>query len=467
MDRRIYGIETEYGLTCTVDGKRRLSPDEVARYMFRSIVAWGRSSNVFLANGSRLYLDVGNHPEYATAECDTLPDLIAQDRAGERIVQSLAEQARERLLEEGIDASVYLFKNNLDSAGTSYGCHENYLVARSTNLDQLSDALLPFLVTRQLVCGAGHVLVGVDGVARFVLSQRADVMWEGASSATTRSRPMINTRDEPHADADLYRRLHVIVGDSNVCETTTMLKVGATDLVLRALEAGAGAPDLALASPMNAIRAASRDLTGEALLELDRGGRASARDIQRAYFELAAAHLEAEGPSRPLDSEVLDLWGRTLDGLEAHDMSGVSREIDWVVKHRLLTRYAERAGLDLADPRVAQMELNIHDIDPRRGVVQRLREKGAVATVVDEDQICAARTTPPATTRAHLRGAFVREAQRHRRDYTVDWSHLRLNDQAAHTVLCKDPFASEDPRVDRLLRSMAHGADGVAAAPLV
>ncbi|GMA39577.1 Pup--protein ligase [Mobilicoccus caccae] len=466
MDRRIYGIETEYGLTCTVDGKRRLSPDEIARYMFRGIVARGRSSNIFLANGSRLYLDVGNHPEYATAECDTLTDLIAQDRAGEQIVQSLADEARARLAEEGIDGAIYLFKNNLDSVGASYGCHENYLVSRATDLDSLTQALLPFFVTRQLVCGAGHLVTAPDGTARYVLSQRADVMWEGASSATTRSRPMINTRDEPHADADLYRRLHVIVGDSNVCETTTLVKVGATDLVLRALEAGATPPDLAVANPSAAIRAAGRDLDGAAPIALDRGGHVLAREIQRAYFEIAAAHLAAEGPARPLDERVLDLWGRALDGLEAADMSGVAGEIDWVIKHRLLMRYAERNGLDLADPRLAQLELNYHDIDDRRSLAARLREKGALARVVDDEQIAQARTTAPTTTRAHLRGSFVREAQRHQRDHTVDWSHLRLNDQAAHTVLCKDPFAAQDPRVDRLLASMAQG--GVAGeAPFI
>ena len=451
MDRRIYGIETEYGLTCTVEGRRRLSPDEVARYMFRGIVAWGRSSNVFLENGARLYLDVGNHPEYATAECDTLPDLLAQDRAGETLVQGLADDARERMAQDGIEASVYVFKNNLDSAGTSYGCHENYLVARSTNLDALGDALLPFLVTRQLVCGAGHVLVDARGVGTYVLSQRADVMWEGASSATTRSRPMINTRDEPHADADRFRRLHVIVGDSSMCETTTMLKVGATDLVLRALEAGRAAPDLALANPMTAIRAASRDLHGGGVLALARGGHARAREVQRAYFELAAAHLAAEGPTRPLDAEVLDLWGRTLDGLEAGDMSGVADEIDWVLKHRLLTRFAERHGLDLADPRVAQVELNIHDIDPRRGVIARMRAKGLLPGVVTTEEIARATTTAPTTTRAHLRGAFVAAARRHGRDHTVDWSHLRLDDQAGRTVLCKDPFLAEDPRVADLI----------------
>ena len=225
MQRRIMGIETEFGITCTFHGQRRLSPDEVARYLFRRVVSWGRSSNVFLRNGSRLYLDVGSHPEYATAECDDLPTLIAHDKAGERILQDLVVDAEARLAEEGIGGDIYLFKNNTDSAGNSYGCHENFLIARGGEFAKIADGLIPFLVTRQLIAGAGKVLQSPRG-ASYCLSQRADHIWEGVSSATTRSRPIINTRDEPHADAERYRRLHVIVGDSNMSETTTLLKVG-------------------------------------------------------------------------------------------------------------------------------------------------------------------------------------------------------------------------------------------------
>ena len=211
MQRRIMGIETEFGVTCTFHGHRRLSPDEVARYLFRRVVSWGRSSNVFLQNGARLYLDVGSHPEYATAECDNLQQLIEHDRAGELVLEDLLIDAERRLADEGIGGDIYLFKNNTDSAGNSYGCHENYLVVRAGEFSRISDVLLPFLVTRQLICGAGKVLQ-TPKAATFCLSQRAEHIWEGVSSATTRSRPIINTRDEPHADAEKYRRLHVIVG---------------------------------------------------------------------------------------------------------------------------------------------------------------------------------------------------------------------------------------------------------------
>ena len=217
MQRRIYWLENEYGVTCTFKGQRRLSPDEVARYLFRRVVSWGRSSNVFLVNGARLYLDVGSHPEYATPECDSLVDLVTHDRAGERIVEDLVVSAQERLADEGIRGTVYLFKNNTDSAGNSYGCHENYLTSRTDDMKFYDSVLIPFFVTRQIYAGAGKVVQTARGPA-FSMAQRADHIWEGVSSATTRSRPIINTRDEPHADAERYRRLHVIVGDSNMSE---------------------------------------------------------------------------------------------------------------------------------------------------------------------------------------------------------------------------------------------------------
>ena len=188
MDRRIFGLENEYGVTCVFRGQRRLSPDEVARYLFRRVVSWGRSSNVFLKNGARLYLDVGSHPEYATPECDNVPDLVTHDKAGERILEGLLVEAERRLREEGIAGDIHLFKNNTDSAGNSYGCHENYLVGRHGEFSRLADVLVPFLVTRQIICGAGKVLQTPRG-AVYCVSQRAEHIWESVSSATTRSRP--------------------------------------------------------------------------------------------------------------------------------------------------------------------------------------------------------------------------------------------------------------------------------------
>src|SRR6186713_3749253 len=299
MERRIFGIENEYGVTCTVRGQRRLSPDEVARYLFRRVVHWGRSSNVFLENGARLYLDVGSHPEYATPECDSIKELVAHDKAGERILEHLLSAAEMRLHEEGISGEVYLFKNNTDSAGNSYGCHENYLTNRDDDMGHYAEVLIPFFVSRQIYTGAGKVLQTARG-ATYSIAQRAEHIWEGVSSATTQSRPIINTRDEPHADAERYRRLHVIVGDSNMSETTTLLKLGTTDLVLRMIEEGVVMRDLTMENPIRAIREISHDVTGRRKVRLANGREASALDIQQEYLTRARDFVDRREIETPV-----------------------------------------------------------------------------------------------------------------------------------------------------------------------
>ncbi|MEV6160925.1 Pup--protein ligase [Streptomyces sp. NPDC052052] len=453
MDRRIFGLENEYGVTCTFRGQRRLSPDEVARYLFRRVVSWGRSSNVFLRNGARLYLDVGSHPEYATPECDNLTELVTHDKAGERILEGLLVDAERRLHEEGIAGDVYLFKNNTDSAGNSYGCHENYLVARHGEFSRLADILIPFLVTRQLICGAGKVLQTPRG-AVYCVSQRAEHIWEGVSSATTRSRPIINTRDEPHADAERYRRLHVIVGDSNMSETTMLLKVGATDLVLRMIEAGTVMRDLTLENPIRAIREVSHDITGQRKVRLASGREASAIEVQREYYEKAVDFVDRRGIRTGTVARVLDLWGRTLDAVETEDLDRIETEIDWVMKYKLIERYRAKHNMTMSHPRVAQIDLAYHDIHRRRGLYYLLERKGQAARVCNDLRIFEGKSVPPQTTRARLRGDFIRRAQEQRRDFTVDWVHLKLNDQAQRTVLCKDPFRSVDDRVEKLIAGM-------------
>jgi proteasome accessory factor A len=452
MERRIYGLENEYGVTCTFRGQRRLSPDEVARYLFRRVVSWGRSSNVFLRNGARLYLDVGSHPEYATPECDTPIDLVTHDKAGERILEGLLMDAERRLREEGIAGDIYLFKNNTDSAGNSYGCHENYLVGRHGEFSRLADVLIPFLVTRQVICGAGKVLQTPRG-AVYCVSQRAEHIWEGVSSATTRSRPIINTRDEPHADAERFRRLHVIVGDSNMNECTTLLKIGSADLVLRMIEAGVVLRDLSLENPIRAIREISHDMTGRRKVKLANGREASSLEVQREYYSKASDFVSRRG-SDPVAERVLDLWDRTLTAVETGDLDLVAREIDWVTKFQMIERYREKHGLQLSSPRVAQLDLAYHDVNRDRGLYYLLERKGAVKRVTSDLAIFEAKSVPPQTTRARLRGEFIRRAQEKRRDFTVDWVHLKLNDQAQRTVLCKDPFRAVDERVDKLISSM-------------
>jgi proteasome accessory factor A len=453
MDRRIFGLENEYGVTCTFRGQRRLSPDEVARYLFRRVVSWGRSSNVFLRNGARLYLDVGSHPEYATPECDNVTELVTHDKAGERILEGLLVDAERRLHEEGIAGDVYLFKNNTDSAGNSYGCHENYLVARHGEFSRLADILIPFLVTRQLICGAGKVLQTPRG-AVYCVSQRAEHIWEGVSSATTRSRPIINTRDEPHADAERYRRLHVIVGDSNMSETTTLLKVGATDLVLRMIEAGTVMRDLTLENPIRAIREVSHDITGQRKVRLASGREASALEVQREYYDKASDFVDRRGIRSGTIAQVLELWGRTLDAIESERLDRIETEIDWVMKYKLIERYRAKHNMTMSNPRVAQIDLAYHDIHRRRGLYYLLQKNGQAARICNDLKIFEGKSVPPQTTRARLRGDFIRRAQEQRRDFTVDWVHLKLNDQAQRTVLCKDPFRSVDDRVEKLIAGM-------------
>ena len=452
MDRRIFGLENEYGVTCTFRGQRRLSPDEVARYLFRRVVSWGRSSNVFLRNGARLYLDVGSHPEYATPECDNVVDLVTHDKAGERILEGLLVDADRRLREEGIAGDIYLFKNNTDSAGNSYGCHENYLVGRHGEFGRLADILIPFLVTRQIICGAGKVLQTPRG-AVYCVSQRAEHIWEGVSSATTRSRPIINTRDEPHADAERFRRLHVIVGDSNMSETTMLLKVGSTDLVLRMVEAGIVLRDMTLDNPIRAIREVSHDMTGRSRVRLANGREMSALEIQWEYLNRAKDFTEKNGIN-PVSLRVLEMWERALTAIEDGNLDKIAREIDWVTKYQLIERYRAKHDLPLSAPRIAQLDLAYHDVHRGRGLYYLLQRNGAVDRVTTDLKIFEAKSVPPQTTRAKLRGEFIRRAQEKRRDFTVDWVHLKLNDQAQRTVLCKDPFRSVDERVEKLIAGM-------------
>ena len=452
MHQRIFGIENEYGVTCTFNGQRRLSPDEVARYLFRRVVSWGRSSNVFLENGARLYLDVGSHPEYATPECSSPIDAITHDKAGERILEGLVAAAEQRLAEEGIAGRISLFKNNTDSAGNSYGCHENYLVGRVGEFQRLADTLIPFLVSRQVFAGAGKVLQTPRG-AIFSLAQRAEHIWEGVSSATTRSRPIINTRDEPHADAERFRRLHVIVGDSNMSEYTAHLKVATCDLVLRMLEREPVLRDYTLENPIRAIREISHDITGTRRVRLTSGLEMSALELQQAYLERVERFVQHDDNTDEATREVVSRWRYVLEQL-ADDPLELHRELDWVAKYRLVDAYRQRHDLPLAHPRVAMLDLAYHDVTRERGLYYLLERQGRVERVLDDDAIEHATSNAPPDTRAALRGRFIRAAKEKRRDFTVDWVHLKLNDQAQRTVLCKDPFAHTDERVDKLIASM-------------
>ena len=452
MLRRIFGVETEYGITFSLRGQRRLSPDEVSRFLFRKVVAWGRSSNVFLENGSRLYLDVGSHPEYATAECDSLTDLIAQDKAGETILRELVDYAQEQLVDEGIRGDIFLFKNNTDSSGNSYGCHENYCIERIEDLSRLEQVFIPFLISRQIFAGAGKVVTNARGTT-YSMSQRAEHIWESISSATTRSRPIINTRDEPHADPEKYRRLHVIVGDSNMNEYATFLKVGTAAVVLAMIEDRTTVlRDFNIASPINALRDISYDLWSKEPIKLVSGRDMTALEIQEDLCE--RAELFAQRRSLPADQiEAVRMWREVIEQYRSDPM-GLADRVDWIAKLQIIERERERLGVELSDARIALIDLLYHDTNLTRGLYYRRQARGHFRRMVTDEQVAQAAVTAPSTTRAHLRGSFIRAAKEWRRDYTVDWVHLKLNDEMQRTVLLKDPFKNHDERFQRLLDSL-------------
>ena len=448
------GLETEYGVTCVVDGQRRLSPDEVARYLFRKVVVWGRSSNVFLPNGGRLYLDVGSHPEYATAECDNLSDLIKQDQAGDRIVEELAVSAEIRLNAEGIKGQIHLFKNNMDAAGNSYGCHENFSVSRKKNFEEVTESIIPFLITRQIFCGAGKWISSSKG-ANFQISQRAEHMWESVSSATTRSRPIINTRDEPHADPDEYRRLHIIVGDSNMSETTTVLKVATTELMLRAAELGLLKDKFTIENPIKTIREISNDLKFRNSFRLSSGREITALQMQNEMYNivLSMPGLD-EILEKPFYRYALNLWRRSLDALESEDYSLVDMELDWMIKRKFMNSYKEKHQLNDMDSRLILLDISYHNIRKDRGLFYILEKSGMAKTLITNNDVNSAMENPPETTRAALRGRFIKVAQEKKRDFTVDWVNLKINDQQQSSIACKDPFKNTDERVDKLIAAL-------------
>ena len=466
LARRIIGVETEYGITCapTTDGPPPMDADHAARELFDPVVQRSRSSNVFTRGGARLYLDVGSHPEFATAECDRLEDVLAQDRAGELVMADLAEQANTRLAATGVAGQIHLLKNNRDAEGNGFGCHENYLVRRRGDFWNDARTLVPHLVTRQILVGAGHIAAdgdtgpAGDGIRGYVFSQRADQMWDAVSSATTRARPLINTRDEPHADAERYRRMHVIVGDSNIAQGSTLLKVAGMDLLLDYLEHGGDLGDLALADPMRAIRDTCHDMSGGVLLERVDGRTITPLEMQAEHLGRLRDHVARDIEVTALHAAALDLWERGLQALRLQRPELVDTELDWAVKQRLLTRYCQRHDTDLTDPRVRRLALAYHDVSAGQGLRQRLEGAGLLRRFVDEETCRRAVDTPPATTRARLRGAVVARAEDLRRDVSVDWVGVRLDDGVCSPVTLSDPFCAVDERIDVLLESMERPA---------
>jgi proteasome accessory factor A len=363
-------------------------------------------ANVILTNGARLYVDHA-HPEYSTPECTNPRDAVIWDKAGERV---MADAARRAAQVPGTQP-IQLYKNNTDNKGASYGCHENYLMKRETSFSEIVRHLTPFFVTRQVVCGAGRVGIGVDGRSDgFQISQRADFFEVEVGLETTLKRPIINTRDEPHADPEKYRRLHVIIGDANMSEVSTFLKLGTTGLVLAMIEDGFLTVDLSVDMPVATLRAISHDPSCKHLLTLRDGRKMTAVQLQMEYLEQSRKYVEDRygADVDDMTTEVLDRWESVLHRL-GDDPMQLSGELDWVAKLELLEGYRSRDGLDWSHPRLQLVDLQYSDVRPDRGLYNRLAARGRMARITTDADVEAAIEDPPEDTRAYFRGRCLRQ----------------------------------------------------------
>lgn len=482
---KVYGVETEYGITSV--GERDFNPVLASSLLISGYagslrrIRWdfeqesplrdARSkhtssprsfsdddvglANVMLRNGARYYVDHA-HPEYSTPECSTPRELIAHDRAGERILERSLAEYQTTL---GPSVRVAIYKNNSDGKGNSYGTHENYLVDRALPFADLVRDFTPYLVTRQVFTGAGKVGSESDMAPalrpRFQLSQRADFFEAEVGLETTLKRPIINTRDEPHADADRYRRLHVIIGDANLCEVATLLKIGTASLVLRMSE-DAFLPDLSLADPVAALKTISADPTCTAQVHLRDGRSLSAVQMQWEYLERAAKYVEQEGLAEG-DREVLDRWETTLVALEDEPLK-LSRELDWVAKYRLLEGYRQRDQIDWHDPKLRLVDLQYHDVRRDRGLYHRLVASGAVERLVSDDEVDRAIEQPPTTTRAWFRGGFIRRFESS--IVAASWDSLTVDtgSRALQRIPMLEPLKGTSEHVDALFAEAADAA---------
>jgi proteasome accessory factor PafA2 len=355
-----------------------------------------------LTNGARYYVDHA-HPEISTPECGDAREVVVWDRAAEQIIVASMEAARSMLPPE---QEIVVHKNNSDGKGNSYGCHENYLMDRTVPFGRVVAGITPFFVTRQLFAGAGKVGCEAAGLSGkdvpFQISQRADFFEEEVGLETTLKRPIVNTRDEPHCDAQKYRRLHVILGDANLSEVSTYLKVGTTAIVLSMIEDDELGRDLSLASPVQALRQVSYDLSLAKPLELANGTRATALEIQWQYLDFAKKYAESRGlesVGEEVGADVLQRWESVLHALETDPMS-LATQLDWVAKYQLLSAYRERHGLDWTDTKLRAMDLQYHDIRPARSLSTRV----GLERLTTDAEVTAAMTDPPRTTRAWFRG---------------------------------------------------------------
>ena len=408
-------------------------------------------SDLVLSNGARFYNDHA-HPEYSTPECTTLRELVLADKAGERIVAECARR-RTAALPEG--QTVQLYKNNTDFVGHSYGCHDNYLMRRDVPWSRVVTGMLPFLVTRQIFAGAGKLGIEAESAAGrpgiYQISQRSDFFSVLVSIDTMNKRPLINTRDEPHADPNKYRRFHVIIGDSNMSEWATALKVGTTAMVLDLIERGA-APAIELAQPIEALQAISRDQNYDWIIELRDGRKISAIDVQRLYLEAAQKAQLAEDEE---EAWLLREWENVLNDL-ARDVSLAADRIDWVAKKNLLSALQASEKLSWSDPWLQAIDLEYHNIMPEDGLHYELVRQGSMRRITTEDDIEKAIVSPPETTRAYFRGRAVAKF-----GYAIgalQWDEIVFSEgKRSRRVALPEPFANA--RLERLHALVRDEAD--------
>ncbi len=452
MNRRIYGLENEYGIICTSDrrGGKALSIQNAVMYLFREIISGRMYPDVFLENGARFYQDIGCHPEYATPECDNVSDLVSHDKAGERIIDRLSVAAERKMQADGFLGRISVFKNNTDTPGNTYGCHENYLMDRRVSFRQLASQLIPFFVTRQVFAGAGKVKSTNHG--GYAISQRAQHIREEISIATTTARGIINTRDEPHADREKYRRLHVIVGDSNMSEFATYLKIGTTAIILRMIEDNFIKQRLALRDSVRAIQQISEDITCTRKIELENGKRLSGVEMQWEYLECAKQYFE-QAESDPVTDQIMARWEYVLTCLETDPMQ-LDRELDWVIKKKLIETYVASRQLKWNSAKVLMLDLQYHNIRPELGLYYKLEKDGRVERIVSDDAIEHAMHHPPETTRAKFRGRFVKLANERKILCGVNWSYIQLYEPYQKLFLSTDPLQAEYEEASRMIYSI-------------
>jgi len=412
---------------------------------------YNRLLNKVLANGARLYVD-GAHPEYSTPECTSAHDIVVHEKAGERIVAA-ALRAVEQVRGPG---KLLVYKNNSDGKGNSYGYHENYLVNRSVPFERLVRILVPFFVTRQIFAGAGKI--GAENQAAQVpyqLSQRADFFESLVDLNTMVKRPIINTRDEPHADPAKYRRLHVICGDVNMAECSTYLKVGTTAIVLEMAQEDWPIPAIELEDPIHAIQAVSRDLDVKNDIRLAGGRSMSAIAVQRVYLNTARDFYASHELTVPV-KDVLIRWEETLDKLE-RDPRELVRELDWVAKRSLIESYLERKGCGWDDPRAAMLDLQYHDVRPEKGLYYTLERGHHIDRLVSDAEVMRAETTAPLDTRAYFRAACVKKWPQE--VYAASWTSVLFD--IGNAAIKKVPLMEPLRGTEELTRGLIEESETV------